>query len=158
MAKLMLEVPQEIVDAVRLPPAEVQGELLKELALALYRRGGTRISLASRFWLIPSGFRNSSERTSPAWTFASFWAMGHLLYCRRFAARERMPHPRSFRDRQKSMTVRRRTITASGRTITVRRRTIMASRRVVTVRRRTMMANGRAVRCVTAPSRRAAAP
>jgi predicted HTH domain antitoxin len=39
MAKLMLEVPQEIVDAVRLPPAEVQGELLKELALALYRRG-----------------------------------------------------------------------------------------------------------------------
>ena len=39
MAKLMLEVPPEIVDAVKLPPAEVEGELLKELALALYRRG-----------------------------------------------------------------------------------------------------------------------
>jgi predicted HTH domain antitoxin len=39
MAKLVLEVPPEIVDAVRLPPAEVEAELLKELALALYRRG-----------------------------------------------------------------------------------------------------------------------
>ena len=39
MAKLTLEVPQEIVDAVRLPPAELEGELRKELALALYRRG-----------------------------------------------------------------------------------------------------------------------
>jgi predicted HTH domain antitoxin len=39
MAKLTLEVPPEIVDAVKLPPAEVEGELLKELALALYRRG-----------------------------------------------------------------------------------------------------------------------
>lgn len=39
MAKLVLEVPAEIVDAVRLPPAEVEAELLKELALALYRRG-----------------------------------------------------------------------------------------------------------------------
>jgi predicted HTH domain antitoxin len=39
MAKLMLEVPPEIVDAVKLPPAEVEGEMLKELALALYRRG-----------------------------------------------------------------------------------------------------------------------
>ena len=39
MAKLTLEVPQEVVEAVRLPPAEVEGELRKELALALYRRG-----------------------------------------------------------------------------------------------------------------------
>lgn len=39
MAKLTLEVPQEVVDAVKLPPAEVEGELRKELALALYRRG-----------------------------------------------------------------------------------------------------------------------
>lgn len=46
MAKLMLEVPQEIVDAVRLPPAEVQGELLKELALALYRRGALSLGKA----------------------------------------------------------------------------------------------------------------
>ncbi len=39
MAKLVLEVPPDIVDAVRLPPAEVETEILKELALALYRRG-----------------------------------------------------------------------------------------------------------------------
>jgi predicted HTH domain antitoxin len=34
-----LEVPSEVIDAVKLPPAEVEGELRKELALALYRRG-----------------------------------------------------------------------------------------------------------------------
>jgi predicted HTH domain antitoxin len=39
MAKLTLEVPSEVIDAVKLPPAEVEGELRKELALALYRRG-----------------------------------------------------------------------------------------------------------------------
>jgi len=39
MAKLTLEVPQEVVEAVKLPPAEVEAELRKELALALYRRG-----------------------------------------------------------------------------------------------------------------------
>jgi predicted HTH domain antitoxin len=39
MPKLMLEVPTEVVDAVRLPPEEMETELLKELALGLYRRG-----------------------------------------------------------------------------------------------------------------------
>lgn len=39
MAKLILEVPTDIVDAVRLPPAEIEAELLKELALGVYRRG-----------------------------------------------------------------------------------------------------------------------
>lgn len=39
MSKLTLEVPSEVVDAVRLPPAEIERELLKELALGLYRRG-----------------------------------------------------------------------------------------------------------------------
>ncbi len=39
MPKLTLEVPPEVVDAVRLPPGEMQKELLKELALGLYRRG-----------------------------------------------------------------------------------------------------------------------
>ncbi|MFP5286382.1 MAG: UPF0175 family protein [Thermoanaerobaculia bacterium] len=39
MPKLMLEVPPEVVDAVRLPPEEMKTELLKELALGLYRRG-----------------------------------------------------------------------------------------------------------------------
>lgn len=37
--KLTLEVPAEVIDAVKLPPSEVEGELRKELALALYRRG-----------------------------------------------------------------------------------------------------------------------
>ena len=39
MTKLTLEVPEEVVEAVRLPPAEMEGELRKELAVALYRRG-----------------------------------------------------------------------------------------------------------------------
>jgi predicted HTH domain antitoxin len=39
MTKLMLEVPTEVIDAVRLPPGELERELLKELALALYNRG-----------------------------------------------------------------------------------------------------------------------
>ena len=39
MARLTLEVPQEVVEAVKLPPAEMEGEFRKELALALYRRG-----------------------------------------------------------------------------------------------------------------------
>lgn len=39
MAKLTLEVPSEVVDAVRLPPGEIERELLKELAVGLYRRG-----------------------------------------------------------------------------------------------------------------------
>ena len=39
MAKLTLEVLSEVIDAVKLPPAEVEGELRKELALALYQRG-----------------------------------------------------------------------------------------------------------------------
>jgi predicted HTH domain antitoxin len=46
MAKLILEVPSEIVDAVRLPPAEVEGELLKELAVALYDRGALSLGKA----------------------------------------------------------------------------------------------------------------
>lgn len=39
MAKLTLEVPSEVVDAVKLPPVEIEAELRKELALALYQRG-----------------------------------------------------------------------------------------------------------------------
>lgn len=38
MVTLTLEVPGEVLEAVKLPPAEVEKEFLKELALALYRR------------------------------------------------------------------------------------------------------------------------
>lgn len=37
--------------------------------ISFIRRGGTLISRASLFWLMPRGFRNSSSRTSPGWTF-----------------------------------------------------------------------------------------
>ncbi len=37
--KLILKIPESIVDALRLPREEVEGELQKELALALYQRG-----------------------------------------------------------------------------------------------------------------------
>lgn len=39
MERLVLEVPREVVEAVKLPPAEVEKEFRKELALALYQRG-----------------------------------------------------------------------------------------------------------------------
>jgi predicted HTH domain antitoxin len=39
MAKLMFEVPSEVVDAAKLPPAEFESEIRKELALAFYQRG-----------------------------------------------------------------------------------------------------------------------
>ena len=37
--KLTLEIPAEVLEAVRLPPGEVERELRRELALALYQRG-----------------------------------------------------------------------------------------------------------------------
>jgi predicted HTH domain antitoxin len=39
MTSLVLEVPQEVVQATRLPPEDIEGEFRKELAIALYQRG-----------------------------------------------------------------------------------------------------------------------
>jgi len=39
MPKITLEVPSDVVDALRLPPREAEDEIRRELALALYRRG-----------------------------------------------------------------------------------------------------------------------
>ncbi len=39
MSGLLLEIPQEVTDALRLPPAEQDRELRIELAVALYQRG-----------------------------------------------------------------------------------------------------------------------
>lgn len=39
MSQLVLKIPGDIVNALRLPPDEVSTELRKELALALYQRG-----------------------------------------------------------------------------------------------------------------------
>lgn len=38
MGTLKLEIPEEILQSVKLPPGELQEELRKELALALYQR------------------------------------------------------------------------------------------------------------------------
>ncbi|HEX9944230.1 MAG TPA: UPF0175 family protein [Thermoanaerobaculia bacterium] len=46
MAKLTLEVPPEVLDAVKLPPGEVESEIRKELALALYQRGALPLGKA----------------------------------------------------------------------------------------------------------------
>ena len=37
--ELILKIPEDVMDALRLPPDEVETELRKELALALYQRG-----------------------------------------------------------------------------------------------------------------------
>ena len=39
MPKLLVEIPEDVSDALRLPPAEQERELRRELALALYQRG-----------------------------------------------------------------------------------------------------------------------
>jgi len=39
MTEVILKVPTDIVDAIRLPPDVIHAELQKELALALYKRG-----------------------------------------------------------------------------------------------------------------------
>jgi len=39
MTEVILRVPHDIVDAIRLPPEDIHAELQKELALALYKRG-----------------------------------------------------------------------------------------------------------------------
>jgi len=39
MANLTFEIPGDILEAIRLPPADVEKEFRKELALALYQRG-----------------------------------------------------------------------------------------------------------------------
>ncbi|MCR4425039.1 MAG: UPF0175 family protein [Firmicutes bacterium] len=43
---LVVEIPREVVAALRLPPAEAEGELRKELALALYRRAALPLGKA----------------------------------------------------------------------------------------------------------------
>lgn len=44
--KLTLEIPGEILEAVRLPPKEMEHEFRKELALALYQRGALSLGKA----------------------------------------------------------------------------------------------------------------
>ena len=39
MSGMILEIPQDVTDALRLPPSERDRELRVELALALYQRG-----------------------------------------------------------------------------------------------------------------------
>ncbi len=39
MGARTLKIPEEIVNALRIPPDDVEGELYKELAIALYQRG-----------------------------------------------------------------------------------------------------------------------
>lgn len=34
-----LKIPEDVLESLRLPPGEIEGELKKELALALYQRG-----------------------------------------------------------------------------------------------------------------------
>lgn len=53
MSGIVLEVPDDIVDALRLPAAEVATECRKELALALYERGVLSLGKARALARIP---------------------------------------------------------------------------------------------------------
>jgi predicted HTH domain antitoxin len=48
MTKLIVEIPEDVTEALRLPPGEQEGELRKELALALYQRGALPLGKARR--------------------------------------------------------------------------------------------------------------
>jgi len=43
---LVLKIPDDVLDAVRLPPQEIEPEFRKELALALYQRGALSLGKA----------------------------------------------------------------------------------------------------------------
>ncbi len=51
MGARMLKIPEDIVAALRIPPNEMEDELHKELALALYQRGmlSYRLRIHRRF-------------------------------------------------------------------------------------------------------------
>jgi len=46
MTSLTLEVPKEVVEAMRLPQLEIEAELRKELAVILYKRGALPLGKA----------------------------------------------------------------------------------------------------------------
>jgi len=48
MPRLLVEIPEDVTEALRLPPGEQERELRKELALALYQRGALSLGKASR--------------------------------------------------------------------------------------------------------------
>ena len=43
---LVLKIPDDVLDAIKLPPQEIEPELRKELALALYQRGALSLGKA----------------------------------------------------------------------------------------------------------------
>lgn len=45
---IVLEIPEEILDAVKIPPDEIEEEMRKELALSFYKRGVISSSIAAR--------------------------------------------------------------------------------------------------------------
>jgi predicted HTH domain antitoxin len=44
--RLTLDIPGEVIDAMRLPPEDIEKEILKELALALYQRKIVSLGIA----------------------------------------------------------------------------------------------------------------
>lgn len=53
VATLNLEIPEDILSALNLPPDEVEQELRKELAIALYARGVLSVGKAAELADIP---------------------------------------------------------------------------------------------------------
>ena len=55
--EVVLKIPDDVVDAVKLPPQEIEPEFRKELALALYQRGALSLGKA-RSLPLPSGTKS----------------------------------------------------------------------------------------------------
>ena len=48
MVKIKLELPDDIITALKLPPEETEVEIRKELALSLYKRGALSVGKAKK--------------------------------------------------------------------------------------------------------------
>lgn len=49
MGSVHLDIPDDVLASLKLPPGEVEGELRKELAIALYARGALSVGKAAEF-------------------------------------------------------------------------------------------------------------
>ncbi len=64
MVKLVLEIPEEVQTALRFPPGEMERELRRELALALYQQQALPFGNARDLGQMTGGKREK-QKTSP---------------------------------------------------------------------------------------------
>ena len=64
MVKLVLDIPEEVQTALRFPPGEMERELRRELALALYQQQALPLGKARELGQM-TGAKREKQKTSP---------------------------------------------------------------------------------------------